>query len=146
MILEELVRNLSLTLVGVFVVTLVLIGDLKVSLWVFSCILFTLVGIAGTMRFAGLTIEIMTAMLLILSVGLAVDYSTHIAHKFMVTHADSKDVERKLEEEQKRISDRKRSRTDRERESHKDGLDFRHLQELWNGAMHGDIVSPSMSQ
>ncbi|CAG0884252.1 unnamed protein product [Darwinula stevensoni] len=83
-LIEELVRNLSLTLVGVFVVTLVLVGDIKVSLWVFSCILFTLIGIAGGMRFTGLTIELMTSILLILSVGLAVDYSTHIAHKFMI--------------------------------------------------------------
>ncbi|CAG0899620.1 unnamed protein product [Darwinula stevensoni] len=88
---EELLRNLSLTLVGVFGVTLVLIGDLQVSIWVFSCILFTLIGIAGSMRFAGLTIELMASVLLILSVGLAVDYSTHIAHKFLVTPGDSKD-------------------------------------------------------
>ncbi|CAG0884244.1 unnamed protein product [Darwinula stevensoni] len=88
---EELLRNLGLTLVGVFGVTLVLIGDLQVSIWVFSCILFTLIGIAGSMRFAGLTIELMSSVLLILSVGLAVDYSTHIAHKFLVTHGDSKD-------------------------------------------------------
>ncbi|CAG0884246.1 unnamed protein product [Darwinula stevensoni] len=88
---EELLRNLSLTLVGMFVVTLVLVGNLQVSIWVFSCILFTLIGIAGSMRFAGLTIELMSSILLILSVGLAVDYSTHIAHKFFVTHGDSKD-------------------------------------------------------
>ncbi|CAG0903247.1 unnamed protein product [Darwinula stevensoni] len=50
----------------------------------FSCILFTLIGIAGSMRFAGLTIELMSSILLILSVGLTVDYSTHIAHKYLV--------------------------------------------------------------
>ncbi|CAG0905223.1 unnamed protein product [Darwinula stevensoni] len=88
---EELVRNLGLTLVGVFGVTLVLIGDLQVSIWVFSCVLFTLIGIAGSMRFAGLTIELMSSVLLILSVGLAIDYSTHIAHKFLATPGDSKD-------------------------------------------------------
>ena len=95
-VLEELVRNLSSTMIGVFVVILVLIGDLKVSIWVLTCILFTLVGIAGGMRFAGLTIEIMTVMLLVLSVGLAVDYSTHVAQKFMVTHADSKNGTRRI--------------------------------------------------
>ncbi|CAG0883649.1 unnamed protein product [Darwinula stevensoni] len=81
---EELIKNLGLTLVGVFVVVLVMVGDLRVSLWVFTCILFTLVGIAGGLRFVGFTVEIMTSILMILSVGLAVDYSVHIAHKFMV--------------------------------------------------------------
>ena len=87
---DELMKNLSLTLVGVFVVVLVMVGDLRVSLWVFFCILFTLVGIAGGIGFAGLTVEIVTSILLILSVGLAVDYSTHIAHRFMITHAPSR--------------------------------------------------------
>ncbi|CAG0883652.1 unnamed protein product [Darwinula stevensoni] len=89
---EELIKNLGLTLAGVFVVVLLMVGDLRVSLWVFTCILFTLIGIAGGIRFAGLTVEIMTSILMILSVGLAVDYSTHIAHKFMVTYSDSKDA------------------------------------------------------
>ncbi|CAG0903723.1 unnamed protein product, partial [Darwinula stevensoni] len=87
---DELPRNLGFTLVGVFVVILLLVGDLRVSVWVLSCILLTLVGIAGSIQLFGLTIELLTCILTILSVGLAVDYSTHVAHRFMVTHADSK--------------------------------------------------------
>ncbi|CAG0894338.1 unnamed protein product [Darwinula stevensoni] len=92
MVSDELPRNVGLTLVGVFVVILLLVGDLRVSVWVLSCILLTLVGIAGSIQLFGLTLELLTCILIILSVGLAVDYSTHIAHKFMVTHADSKDA------------------------------------------------------
>ena len=88
---EELLKNLGITLAGVFGVVLLMVGNLQVSLWVFTCILFTLIGIAGGIRFAGLTIEIVTSILMILSVGLAVDYSTHIAHKFMITYSASKD-------------------------------------------------------
>lgn len=35
------------------------------------------------MHFWGLTIDTLTSILLILSIGLAIDYSAHIGHKFM---------------------------------------------------------------
>ncbi|CAG0912381.1 unnamed protein product [Notodromas monacha] len=79
----ELVRNLGLTMSAVFAVTLVLIGDVRVSLWVFACVAFTLVDIAGSMHFWGLNIEIVTSICLILAVGLAVDYAAHIGHMFV---------------------------------------------------------------
>jgi len=37
------------------------------------------------MHFWGLTIDTVTTILLVLAVGLAVDYASHIAHSFMVT-------------------------------------------------------------
>ena len=55
-------------------------------------------------------------------------------------------VELDLEKEQRRISPWKQSRTDREWKNRRDGLDFCHLEEWYNGAMHGHIVSPSRSQ
>ncbi len=79
----ELTRNLVLTLSAVFVVTLILIGDIRVSLWVFASVAMIVVEIAGTMQFWGLTIEIVTSICLILAVGLAVDYSAHIGHMYI---------------------------------------------------------------
>lgn len=43
------------------------------------------VNVGGLMYFWGLTIDTVTTILLVLAVGLAVDYASHIAHSFMVT-------------------------------------------------------------
>jgi len=54
-----------------------------------ACILFFIVSylfqvnVCGFMHFWGLTIDTLTSILLILSIGLAIDYSAHIGHKFM---------------------------------------------------------------
>lgn len=37
------------------------------------------------MYFWGLSVEIVTAVILVLAVGLSVDYASHIGHTFMVT-------------------------------------------------------------
>ena len=41
------------------------------------------VDVAGSMHFWGLTIDTVTTIILILAIGLAVDYSAHIGHMFM---------------------------------------------------------------
>ncbi|KAJ8305668.1 hypothetical protein KUTeg_016213 [Tegillarca granosa] len=67
----------------VFIVTLVLVANIWTSLMVFSCVAATLVDVGGFMHFWGLTIDTVTCILLILAIGLAVDYSAHIGHCFM---------------------------------------------------------------
>lgn len=79
----ELYRNLALAGACVFFVTLVLIANVLTSLIVFTCVIFTLVDVAGTMYFWGVTIDTASSILLTLCVGLAVDYSAHIGHTFM---------------------------------------------------------------
>ncbi|CAG0884285.1 unnamed protein product [Cyprideis torosa] len=84
----ELFRNLGLTLAAVFCVTLLLIGDFRVSLWVFLCVLLTMVNIGGCMYFWGLPIEILTSIQILVACGLAVDYSVHIGHSFISENGD----------------------------------------------------------
>ncbi|XP_078317578.1 patched domain-containing protein 3-like isoform X2 [Crassostrea virginica] len=79
----ELYRNLALAGACVFFVTLVLIANIWTSIIVFTCVIFTLVDVAGTMYFWGVTIDTASSILLTLCVGLAVDYSAHIGHTFM---------------------------------------------------------------
>ncbi|XP_060064761.1 patched domain-containing protein 3-like [Ylistrum balloti] len=80
---RELYRNLLLAVICVFTVTLLLIANFRTSLIVFTCVIFTLVDVAGTLHFWGVTIDTASSILLTLSVGLAVDYSAHIGHMFM---------------------------------------------------------------
>lgn len=84
----ELYRNLALAGACVFFVTLVLIANVLTSLIVFTCVIFTLVDVAGTMYFWGVTIDTASSILLTLCVGLAVDYSAHIGHTFMTVSGD----------------------------------------------------------
>ncbi|GFR92001.1 patched domain-containing protein [Elysia marginata] len=80
---QELYRNVGLAMIAVFIVTLLLIANMRTSLWVFFTVVSTLVDVAGTMYYWGLTIDMVTSVILITSVGLSVDYSAHIGHAFM---------------------------------------------------------------
>jgi len=83
---DEIVRNMSLALVCVFLATLVLIADVLASLIVVSSVMLALVNVGGFMFFWDMDVEIVSAVNITLAVGLAVDYSAHIAHTFMVRY------------------------------------------------------------
>jgi len=81
---KEIVTNLVLTFVAVTVIIFFLISSLQACFWVIISVLLTIINVAGVTFFWGLTIEAGTMVCLILSIGLAVDYSSHIGYKFMV--------------------------------------------------------------
>ncbi|XP_078695306.1 patched domain-containing protein 3-like [Branchiostoma floridae x Branchiostoma belcheri] len=83
---QEVYRNIGLAMLAVMVVTLLLVADLLMSLYITLCVVLTLVDLGGLMHFWGLTIELSTMVILVLAVGLAVDYSAHIGHTFMLVH------------------------------------------------------------
>jgi hypothetical protein len=80
----ELWRNLSLCLLAVAGVSLLLLGDLTLTLMVVVCILATLVDLVGTLHFWDITIDVIVCVNIVLACGLCVDYSVHIAHSFSV--------------------------------------------------------------
>ena len=82
---KQLIRNLAFAFATIALVNLILIADLVVSLLVFLCVVLTILDIVGGLYFMGLTIEIVTSVQLILSVGLALDYSAHIGVTYIVT-------------------------------------------------------------
>ncbi|KAK3599821.1 hypothetical protein CHS0354_022387 [Potamilus streckersoni] len=88
---EELYRNLALSGACIFVVTLVLIANLWTSLLVFTCVVGTVVDVIGTLQFMEVTIDNASSILIILCVGLAVDYSAHIGHTFMTISGNKDD-------------------------------------------------------
>ncbi|XP_066915627.1 patched domain-containing protein 3-like [Clytia hemisphaerica] len=83
----ELVRNIALAGACVLVVTLFLLSNLVASLLVVACVAFSLIEIAAFMGFWGLTIDTVTTIILVIAIGLTVDYSVHIAHGFMASRA-----------------------------------------------------------
>ena len=80
---QELLRNLLLSLLCVAVITLLLLGDLFVCIIVLVMVIITLVDIVGFLHFWGLTIDILSAVNIVLAIGLCVDYSVHIAHAYL---------------------------------------------------------------
>ena len=79
---REALTNLGLALVAVFVITFLILGDLRSTAMVMLCVLLTDCDILGLMYLWGLTIDSVSVVNLVLAIGLAVDYSAHVAHAF----------------------------------------------------------------
>jgi Niemann-Pick C1 protein len=69
---QEIYRNILLALIGVFICTAVLIVNMQVCLYIFICVLLSLVSVGGFMQVWGLTLDIVTSIGLQLSVGLCI--------------------------------------------------------------------------
>jgi len=82
---EELYRNILLAILSVFITTWILLFNFGASLQVLGCVVLTLVNVGGFIHFWGLTIDTVSCTNVIISIGLCVDYSAHIAHAFMST-------------------------------------------------------------
>ena len=81
----ELMRNLLLAIVCVFAITFILLSNIVASGLVLMCVLFSLVDVIGFLHFWGMTIDVLSCSNIVMSVGLCVDYSAHIAHAFLVS-------------------------------------------------------------
>jgi len=81
---REALLNLALALVAVFVIVSLIIAELRTTLLVMLCVVLTDADILGLMWLWGLTIDSVAVINLVLAVGLAVDYSAHVAHAFVV--------------------------------------------------------------
>ena len=81
---KETFVNLSLALVAVLVITTLLIASFHASFMVIICVVLVDIDILGLMHMWGLTIDSVSIINLVLAVGLSVDYSSHIAHAFVV--------------------------------------------------------------
>jgi predicted RND superfamily exporter protein len=68
----EIYRNIVLALIGVFVCTAVLIANVQVCLYIFLCVLLSLISVGGFSQLWGLTLDIVTSIGLQLSVGLCI--------------------------------------------------------------------------
>jgi Niemann-Pick C1 protein len=86
----ELFRNIGLSMACVFVTMLVLLADIWASILVMICVLMTLIDVMGYMHFWGITIDVMSSVVIIISIGLCVDYSAHIAHAFLTEKGNFK--------------------------------------------------------
>ena len=87
---REAVTNVGLSIACVFVVVSILLADLVVSLLVTVTVGSCLLCILGFMHFWNVSLDGVSVVFLVLAVGISIDYSAHIAHAFLHTHASTK--------------------------------------------------------
>jgi len=80
----EVYRNLGLALVCVFFTTLFFICNFRAAVIIIFCVVVTLVNVGGFMHWWGLTIDTVSCTMLVIAIGLCVDYSAHIAHRYLI--------------------------------------------------------------
>lgn len=81
----ELTRNLIVCAAVILVIVMLLIPNPRVSIWVVLCIMLSLVDVVGYLYWWDVTISSISTIYILICVGLAVDYSAHIAHMFNVS-------------------------------------------------------------
>ena len=89
MITKELFRNLGIAMACVFVTTL--LADFFGAIIVLFTVAITLVDLCGYMHSWGLTIDVVSAVNVIIAICLCVDYSVHICHAFLTVSGTRKE-------------------------------------------------------
>jgi predicted RND superfamily exporter protein len=80
---KELIRNLAICGAVVSVMIACLIPHWRIAPWVILSIILSVVDLVGFMFYWDVTISGISTIYILISVGLAVDYSAHIAHMFV---------------------------------------------------------------
>jgi multidrug efflux pump subunit AcrB len=71
-------KNLILSMTCVMLAILLLLANFKMCLVCGICVVFTVIDVSGFMHFWNLTIDSVACTILVLAVGLCVDYSAHV--------------------------------------------------------------------
>ena len=72
------------SLIGVLIVIFVITGSIPMTAMVGLCVLLVDIYLLGLMFYSGLTFNIFAVLMIVFGLGLAVDYSAHIAHCYLV--------------------------------------------------------------
>ena len=80
---EELIRNLIICGIVVTCMIFALVPHPRIAIWVCMSIILSVIDLIGFMYWWDVTISGISTIYILISVGLAVDYSAHIAHMFV---------------------------------------------------------------
>ena len=86
---SEFRTNIGLALLMVIVIVFVLIGNPLAALVTSGVVVLNVVEIVGLLHFWDIQIDTVVVMLLVVSLGLSVDYSVHIAHAYLEEHGSA---------------------------------------------------------
>mmetsp|Transcript_20012 Transcript_20012/g.29028 ORF Transcript_20012/g.29028 Transcript_20012/m.29028 type:complete len:926 (+) Transcript_20012:122-2899(+) len=89
---QELYQNVGLAIACVAVIVLITVGNFMAALLITINVALCIVEILGFMFAAGIVIDSVSVINIVLAVGLSVDYSAHIGHSFLVKGGSNKDI------------------------------------------------------
>lgn len=88
--LKELCLSLGLSIAAVFLVVLFITGSLPVTVLVVLAVVLVDLFLLGLIHYWDLTMNNIIVVNLVIGLGLAVDYSAHIAHTYLTIGPDPK--------------------------------------------------------
>ena len=90
---QEAVMNIVLALVAVFIVLMIVTANFTVTMFILLCVALVDLFLLGLLTFWNITLNSVTVVNNVIAIGLAVDYSAHIGHAFLLCEAPDKDEE-----------------------------------------------------
>jgi predicted RND superfamily exporter protein len=72
----------------ILIIIVILLANPVASAVTFACVASAILELIGLMYFIGQRIDSVTIIFLVISLGLAVDYSVHVAHGFLATRTN----------------------------------------------------------
>ena len=87
MFLEEQVTGIALSMIAVICVVLFITMSVKITLLVVLAVLLVDYYLVALLYFWDMTLNTYTGVNMVFALGMAVDYSIHIAHAFLLAEA-----------------------------------------------------------
>lgn len=81
---REAVMNVVLALVAVFIVLMLVTANFTVTLFILLCVILVDFFLLSLLHFWDITLNSVTVVNNVIAIGLAVDYSAHIGHAFLL--------------------------------------------------------------
>lgn len=101
---EEAIQNVCLALVAVLIVLMIVTANLTVTFFVLLCVGLVDLFLLGLLTFWDVTLNSVTVVNNVIAIGLAVDYSAHIGHAYLMCDPPEKDENGKeLTNHEKRV-------------------------------------------
>lgn len=82
---EEAIMNVCLALAAVFVVLMIVTANFTVTMFVLLCVALVDLFLLGLLTFWNVTFNSVTVVNNVIAIGLAVDYSAHIGHAYLMS-------------------------------------------------------------
>jgi predicted RND superfamily exporter protein len=81
---KETIMNVCLALLSIFIVLIILTANFTVTLLILFCVALVDLYLFALLYFWDVTLNSVTVVNIVIAIGLAVDYSTHIGHAYLV--------------------------------------------------------------
>lgn len=85
---REVIMNITLAFLMIAPIVLILVGNALAAGLTFACVASAVIELVGFMYFQGTNIDSMSVLFIVISLGLAVDYSLHVAHGYLAVRED----------------------------------------------------------